>query len=200
MSCEDDAFFEHMWECRENYRKLARAELAVTWPVPHSILDIGCGVGHGVAFMQEMLPDTLVTGWDLHLAVSHARKRYPHHRFLTFDLDTRDVPADLVICTETAEHLPECDADRFVDCVTAAVGHTLVWSAAPPGQKWIGHVNLQPPEYWLTKLRAHGLAVDSNATQALRATMWRTEAQHMYCNENFYVLHRPPQTHSPVLP
>ena len=192
MSCEDDAFFDHMWTCRENYRKLAQCEMGVASLMrTSSVLDIGCGVGHGVAYFQEELPEAHVTGWDLELAVTHAHRRYPKNRFLTFDLDTRTDPVDLVICTETAEHLPESDADHFVNCVTAAVGRELIWSAAPPGQNWEGHINLQHAPYWLAKLEARGLVVDWRSTGELRARMLEMHAQHEFCCSNFVYLRRP---------
>lgn len=189
MSHEDDAFFDHMWTCRENYRKLAQCEIEVRRTVGGAVLDIGCGVGHGVDYFRECRVDA--TGWDLDLAVTHARRRYPLAKFEVFNLDTRTTPVDLVICTETAEHLPESDADRFVDCVTAAVGRELIWSAAPPGQLWEGHINLQHAPYWLAKLEARGLVVDWRSTGELRARMIETHAQHEYAAANFHVLRRP---------
>jgi hypothetical protein len=82
-----------------------------------------------------------------------------------FDLD--DSQYDLVICMEVAEHIDQKLEDQVVDRVAAAVGKTLIWTAALPGQGGTGHINCRPREYWAVKLAARGLVRDINREQAL---------------------------------
>lgn len=83
--------------------------------------------------------------------------------------------ADLVLCLEVAEHLPESAADTLCDALAAATGDRLVFSAATPGQGGAGHINEQPGEYWAAKLGARGLEIDMPRSILLRAR-WRAEA------------------------
>ena len=99
-------------------------------------------------------------------------------------------PANVVICTETGEHLPDAAADGLVEACVSATPRTIVWRAAPPGQEWEGHINLQPAEYWLAKFGRLRYAPNMAATGALRARMLETEAQHVHCRANFSVLER----------
>ena len=69
---------------------------------------------------------------------------------------------DLIICQEVAEHL---DPDNFGDHwsqsndpltdrfkAAAANSATLVFGAAPPGQRGRGHINCRPHSYWMKKI------------------------------------------------
>jgi hypothetical protein len=78
----------------------------------------------------------------------------------------------------------------LVEAVVLANPRLVVWSAAPPGQAWEGHVHLQPPEYWLGQFGRLLYAPDSAGTALLRARMLETDAQHVHCRDNFYLLDR----------
>jgi hypothetical protein len=82
--------------------------------------------------------------------------------------DLTDERAELVICMEVAEHIDAAQADRVVEKVAAAVEHTLIWTAAVPGQGGVGHINLQEPEYWAEKFQAQGLRRDLAKEQQLK--------------------------------
>lgn len=181
---ESPAFYEQMHTIREPYRRLAAAIEATVGPVS-SVRDIGCGVGHVVQWFAERGHDA--RGWDLPLAIKLARD---DARPL-LDTSMAEWPsADLVICTETAEHVPEADAEAFLIDVARATRRLLVWSAAPPGQEWEGHVNCQPAAYWLERLARHDLIVDRDRTDNLRRVMRQTHAQHEHCAASFYVFRR----------
>ena len=89
-----------------------------------------------------------------------------------FDLERYPLPTDLdgdvFVCTEVAEHLPASAADRLVDLVCLAT-RWVVFTAAPPGQGGVDHVNEQPREYWMEKFNARGFVEDTAMTEALRA-------------------------------
>ena len=88
---------------------------------------------------------------------------------------------DVAICLEVAEHLPASVADQFVDCL-ASGPNTLVFSAATPGQGGENHVNEQPHEYWIEKLRARGFVMDAEMTAAVRAEWTSRGVASWYCN------------------
>lgn len=121
---------------------------------PTSALDVGCGTGRTVEYFRACGVDCVgVDGSAPAIAASPVAQ----HLILA---DLR-VPLnlarqfDLVWSFEVAEHLhPEC-ADTFIDSLVRH-GKVVVMSAAPPGQSGVGHVNLQPQEYWIEKLARRG--------------------------------------------
>lgn len=117
---------------------------------PDSVLDIGCGPGVYVYCLRDI--DVNALGLDIDDRVKN--RAYLRYQSL-FDLE--DELADLVLCMEVAEHIDQENADRMVEQVAGRVGKHLIWTAAPPGQPGVGHINLQHKEYWCKKLEQYGL-------------------------------------------
>jgi glycosyltransferase involved in cell wall biosynthesis len=121
---------------------------------PVTALDIGCGPGIYVNALRDHGIDAAGIDTD---------ERVKGKPYLTqqsmFDLTEI---ADVVLCLEVAEHLPEADADAVAESVACAVadGGTLIWSAAKPGQGGVGHINCQDKAYWLQRLSNYGLQRD----------------------------------------
>jgi hypothetical protein len=185
---EERAFFEQMVGCRDAYRRLA--DCIHETLSPSRALDLGAGLGYVSRRLCEL-------GWDAcasDLYAPEGLREGPAEMWLSrIDLKIRPVRPPLyrvVICTETAEHIPEPFADAVVANVALRATHYIVWSAAQPGQEWPGHVNLQLPSYWLGKFVARGWAPDYAKTERLRGLMVSRHAQHEYAATNFYVLGR----------
>ena len=95
---------------------LKRYEFAAEHAAGADVLDAGCGVGYGAAYLAERA--RAVVGVDVDpRAVAYARERYtrPNLRFETADLHELgldDESFDLVCCFETIEHLAK--PDRFL--------------------------------------------------------------------------------------
>ena len=99
-----------------------------------------------------------------------------------------DQRADVVISTEVAEHLPDTAADGYVKLL-CSLSDIVVLTAAPPGQGGTGHVNEQPPEYWLEKFASHAYARDDAETQKMRAE-WREGGTADFYHLNVMVFRR----------
>lgn len=121
---------------------------------PESVIDFGCGDGaslrwfreagaHSIIGVDQFGPDDWSRGIGLHL-----------RKDLTQPIDLQK-RAELVVCVEVAEHLPEPAADTLVRTLVAH-GDRILFSAAPPGQGGSDHINEQPIEYWQRKFAAHG--------------------------------------------
>jgi hypothetical protein len=177
-----DAFFAQMKTCEEAYRRLGECVDEILPEGVHHIWDFGSGLGYLCDVLEERGRNVYLV--DLYApAASHLDLCQPI--FLPV--------LDVVVCTETAEHLPPESADILVRNVAWHAGEMIVWSAAPPGQaagdsSATGHINEQPPEYWLEKFADYGWKVDDVKTAMLRALMWERKAQHMYCKDSFYCL------------
>ncbi len=123
------------------------SESIVTEFTPNRVVDVGCGTGA----LLEALRDR---GCEVYgLEYSSAALKYCRARKLdvikfNIERDTfrDDRVFDVAISTEVAEHLPEKEADRYIDLLTR-LSDTVVFTAAPPGQGGGGHVNEQSPSY-----------------------------------------------------
>lgn len=152
---------------RRNYQELATA-LVRTLDF-QSLLDVGCGQG---LLLEPLLlsHERDVRGIELSPAV---------RRFIPDPLKTRTTIGDplrmepeerrwdLVSSIEVAEHIREQHADRFVEFLTRSARNAVYFTAAIPGQKGRGHINLQPQFYWIRRFRARGLELDVDRTGAL---------------------------------
>lgn len=131
------------------------------YSMDHRIIDLGCGPG---VFVNAMRAEGLnAIGFDIDDRV----KGKPHlHQINILNLVDS---ADIVLCLEVAEHIPEDKADTLVASVVRNLKDpgTLFWSAAVPGQGGQGHINCQPKEYWQKKFEAAGLIRQVGIEQAL---------------------------------
>ena len=128
---------------------------------PKSVLDIGCGPGTYVDALRAC--GVKAQGLDIDERV-HGKAHLTYKSLF----DMTDESAQVVLCQEVAEHVPEQQADQLVEHVARAVEHTLIWTAAQPGQGGVGHINCQPPEYWAAKIAGQGLVRNTEKEKQLR--------------------------------
>lgn len=193
MSHESVAFYEQMKTIRGPYHRLAdaiAATLGPPGPGNMTVLDIGCGLGAVIERLDEL--GYAVDGWDHESAMVHIPEDVRKDLNITScDLTEKGsvlFDVDAVICTETAEHIPQEYARNVVRIVTSASPQKIIWSAAEPGDEWEGHVNLQPSKYWLILLAQAGYVPNAVATEKLREEMAARNAQHVGGRNKFFVL------------
>jgi trans-aconitate methyltransferase len=165
----DDAFFEHIEQHNESCYPLLAGSLINQFH-PESLVDVGCGSG-GIsqAFFNAGVRE--VHSFDYsEAALERARARgLPDVRKIDIGLvDQIPAKADLCICLEVAEHLPESLAFKL--CVLLSeVAPTLVMTAAPPEQGGEHlHINEQPQEYWISLMNRVRMRFDGAAVRAIR--------------------------------
>lgn len=124
-----------------------------------SMLDVGCGEGHAVAFFKRHGVDA--HGIDgLLLNVQRAVCPIALHD-LTQGPYT--MPVDLVLCVELVEHIEERYLDPLIQTLTN--GQIIAMTHCLPGvDGGHHHVNLQPKEYWVKHVQGKGytLATDND--------------------------------------
>jgi hypothetical protein len=112
-----------------------------------SVLDVGCARGAWLSVWAEAGCE--IGGIDSSL-VDKSRLQIDPRCFSVHDLSTPfDLGRrfDLVQCVEVAEHLP---SDRCETLVADLTRHAdaVLFSAAPPGQGGVNHVNERPYRFW----------------------------------------------------
>lgn len=183
-------FFDFMNGCRTNYRALADCIWLACGPDIANIIDLGCGTGLVIERLQELSGATC-TGYDAFGTSDNPNVVIRHIDLSVLQVFSKEV--DLVICTETGEHLPTSSSAALVTTIVSAAKKMIVFSAAPPAQDTdaVGHINCQPYEFWLNAFALLGWIVDGQRTSRLRKLMLDTHAQHEYCTDNFHILVRP---------
>jgi hypothetical protein len=121
-----------------------------------SMLDVGCGEGHAVAFFRGL--GVIAHGIDgLKKNVDRAVTPIALHDIL---VGPYYMPVDLVWSSEVAEHILPEKVDHYLD--TLANGAIVAMTHALPGQDGHHHVNCQPSEYWTARMTARGYQLTSD--------------------------------------
>jgi SAM-dependent methyltransferase len=149
---------------------------------PGSVLDVGCGPG---VVLDYLLGKGLTDVQGLegsNVAIEMAKNPAKIRRAdlaVPIDLGRK---FDMVYSVEVAEHIHRDAADEFVNtCVRH--GDRVLFTAAHPGQGGLGHLNEQPPAYWIAKFDARGFAMN----HALAADLGRLKPDHP---ENLMIFER----------
>jgi len=156
---------------RRNAPPLVRA-VRELFPGARTLVDVGCGPGIFAAEFQRNGFAVVACEYSARLRAKAAAQGVSVHAF-DLSKDTQlppDVPRDLAICLEVAEHLPPSLAEPLVRYV-ADCGRQVIFTAAHPGQGGTGHVNEQPKSYWIEKFRAIGLTNQDEPASLLAARL-----------------------------
>ncbi|MEO8044787.1 MAG: methyltransferase domain-containing protein [Spartobacteria bacterium] len=133
---------------------------------PRSVLDVGCGTGISLDYFKSKGISTRGLEGSA-LAISKARHGSSirqHDLNEALDLGEK---FDLVWCFEVAEHIHP----RYTPALLATLtnhGNRIVLSAARPGQGGLGHLNEQPPEYWIALMQERSFEL-GRATERYRS-------------------------------
>lgn len=127
------------------------------------VIDVGCGTGvWGAAFA-----DLGATVLGIDGAWAPAGVNIPFSAVdLSQPFSVEGDGFDLAVCLEVAEHLPPERAEGFVDDLTQ-LAPRILFSAAQLGQEGVGHVNCQPPQFWVDLFAAQGYIC-----RDLRSVIW----------------------------
>ena len=126
---------------------------------PNSVLDLGCGVGSYLeGFFNAGCKDIL----GIELNFNNAKK-YIIDNISPF-IKNGDVTTDLnlnrkfdcVISFEVGEHINPDGTEMFIKNLTKYSNKYIILTAAPPGQRGTGHINLRNKEFWIKSIISKG--------------------------------------------
>jgi SAM-dependent methyltransferase len=138
---------------------------------PKSVVDFGCGVASFLHYFQKLgVKD--IYGYE------GSSEAFPFLMVNPSFVEKKDLRNyvqtprhfDLCICFEVLEHI----SPRFEDNLLSSLcnsSDTLCISVAQPNQRGLLHINLQPKEYWIQKLRERNFVYNREATNELRSSL-----------------------------
>lgn len=146
--------------------------IIATFGKPATYLDMGSGSGAMVKFARGCGVDAI--GID----VIASEPDIAHDLRLPIDLNRT---FQLVTSIEVAEHLPEENAETFVQNIARHMseGSILVFTAALPNQPGDNHVNCQPKQYWKDLFAKCGVVFSQSDYDMLYA-MWMLFVNNIY--------------------
>jgi len=150
---------------------------------PKRVVDVGCGLGTWLSVFQEYgVEDILGIDGD---SVDVTRLKIPQQCFLPHDLVKPlkiEQHFDLVVSLEVAEHLPQENAEQFVDTLIS-LGPAILFSAAVPYQPGTNHLNGQWSDYWINHFHQKGYVV----FDFLRKKIWHNEQVDWWYSQNIFL-------------
>lgn len=164
----DETFYEEPHQKKAQSAAIV-AEIILRNLTFKNVFDIGCGIG---LFISEMAKKGVeAIGCDY--SESAIANSCTNVTIFKADASKRIVvnrKFDLVICFEVAEHLADKHSNQLVDsCVRHS--DSVLFTAAPPGQGGVGHINEQPYEYWIQKFENSGFMHDNELSMKLQSEM-----------------------------
>ena len=115
-----------------------------------SMLDVGCGEGHAVAYFERQG----VKAHGIEGLLTNVRRAVTPVALHDLTVSSYVMPVDLVWSCEVAEHIDSDKVDFYLD--TLANGKVVSMTHAVPGQGGHHHVNCQPREYWIERMVKRG--------------------------------------------
>ncbi|MGH7998280.1 MAG: class I SAM-dependent methyltransferase [Brasilonema sp.] len=134
------------------------AAIIVNFYQPKTVADFGCGPGYLSRELAKLgVKVTAVDGFsqpnfsDLNVEFHTVNLNDPIAIANVF----AEKKFDMAISLEVAEHLNPSVSSDLVNWLTQ-VAPVVVFSAAVPGQIGVGHINLQPRDFWHNEFTRHG--------------------------------------------
>jgi SAM-dependent methyltransferase len=150
---------------------------------PKRVVDVGCGLGTWLSVFQEYgVEEILGIDGDY---VDGKMLKIPPEYFVRHDLVKPlkiEQYFDLVVSLEVAEHLPQENAEQFVDTLVS-LGSVILFSAAVPYQPGTCHLNGQWPNYWINNFHKKGYVV----IDLLRDKVWQNKKVEWWYSQNIFL-------------
>jgi len=132
-----------------------------------SVLDVGCGLGYSARyFAGKGLKVVGIEGGSNAINNSVFEGKIIKNDYVISRGLKEDISFDLVWCCEFVEHVEEQYSYNFLGDFNS--GKYIAMTFAIPGQAGYHHVNCQPQEYWVGKIKKMGYKFNETYTSTLR--------------------------------
>ena len=160
----NEDFYEEHIKIKDGYRYFADF-IHKKYRDARSVIDFGCGNAYLITFLKKK--GITVKGIDF----SKDNSKYIDDG-VKDDVFIADItgrvdfkPADLVISTEVAEHIPKKFSEAFISNLVRHSKKYVIFSASQPGQWGDGHINCQKKEYWIGLFEKEGAIYEKIMTE-----------------------------------
>ena len=180
---------------QHSYKEIARY-LYETYK-PKSVMDFGCGCGWLLYYLKEFGISTVI-GFERSEVARTLQSNKQVRDEIVFgdsaDLTDKNLYKhiwrlyDMAICIEVAEHIEDKYSEILVNNITQNTD-LLVFSAAPPGQGGIDHVNERTWTYWKNRFAKVGFEKWDQETETMRHYLKAVNVKSWYAN-NMCILRR----------
>lgn len=158
-----------------------------------SVVDLGCGTGTWLSAAGG-LGATRLVGYEgdwVRRDMLDTSSIHLHNVDLSKPLRSDTERFDLAMCLEVAEHLPPERADGVIEEL-CTMSDTVLFGAAVPGQRGVGHINEQWQDYWQEKFAIRGYAAND-----VRPRFWNDATVLPHYAQNIFVFTRGAQVLAP---
>ena len=126
---------------------------------PNSVLDLGCGVG---SYLEGFFNAGCKYLLGIELNYNNSKK-YIVDEISSFIIEgdvTEDLDLgckfDCIISFEVGEHIDPDGTKVFINNLTSYSDKYIILTAAPPGQRGTGHINLRNKDFWIESITSKG--------------------------------------------
>jgi hypothetical protein len=132
-------------------------------------VDVGCGLGLYLNYYRELGAKKImgIEGNKNALDKAIISEILLHDLRKPFRLGEK---YELVSCLEVAEHIHKKYSNILVDTLVHLCDNKshIIFTAAPPGQHGIHHINLQPHKFWMELFSNYGFIYSEELTNAIK--------------------------------
>jgi len=170
------AFFKENIRVSANSASLLIKKIVDKFPLTKSVVDLGCGNG---IYLNEFTKNGIesilgVDGSKYSKTESLVDRTLITKGDLRYDMNI-DRKFDVALCIEVAEHLDSKYADQLVENITR-VSNLAIFTAAPPGQGGVDHVNERPKSYWISMFNKRDFTYDQKTSEEFSQYLMENKA------------------------
>ncbi len=156
---------------------------------PNSVLDLGCGVG---SYLEGFLNAGCKNLLGIELSFSDVEK------YIVEDIRSHIIEGDVttslnlnrkfdcVISFEVGEHIAPYGTEKFIDNLILCSDRYIILTAAPPGQRGTGHINLRSKDFWIESIVSKGFLYREDLVEKYRVK-WKEFNVEKYILNNLMV-------------
>jgi 2-polyprenyl-3-methyl-5-hydroxy-6-metoxy-1,4-benzoquinol methylase len=156
---------------------------------PSSILDLGCGVG---SYLEGALNAGCQRIYGIEISFEKAKKYITKDilPYITYGDITENLilnyKFDCVISFEVAEHISPHKTTSFIKNLIKYSNKYIIITAACPGQRGTGHINLREKEFWIKLIESYTFKYKEKLVEKFTKD-WKSFSPPKYILQNLMV-------------